>query len=251
MKVAACQLPGVYDDSRRALAVVKLYALEAGRSGADLVCFPECFLQGYDVRAERVAQVAIDLTSPEFERILEDLATLGPAVVMGLIEREGSAFYNTAVAVAAGRLIARYRKNHLLDGERSIFVAGQSATVFEVAGMHVGINICYDLNFSDSIERAAAAGAELLVCPCSNMMPRDKAEEWKTRHNEIRARHAREHGIWIVSSDVTGARGDRISYGPTAVIDSHGTVIDQVPLMQVGMVSAHIDGKSRATLPDA
>jgi predicted amidohydrolase len=106
--------------------------------------------------------------------------------------------------------------------------------------LKIGISICYDLNFSESIERNAIAGAQLLVCPCSNMMPRAKADEWKLRHNEIRSGHAKEHGLWIVSSDVVGERDGRVSYGPTAVIDPQGTVVTQVPLLAAGMVIAEI-----------
>lgn len=242
MRVAAWQMPDVRDDVARAVSLVREYALEAGRGGADLVCFPECFLQGYDVRAERVAEVALDLRSAEFARLLEQLQALEPVVVVGLLEREAGAFYNTAVAVARGRVVARYRKTYLLSGERAIFAAGDESPVFDVAGVKVGINICYDLNFAASVAQAAAAGAQVLVCPCSNMLPRAKAEEWKQRHNEIRAQRAREQKLWIVSSDVTGERGDWISYGPTAVIDPEGAVVGQVPLLEVGMVTASIGG---------
>ncbi len=71
-------------------------------------------------------------------------------------------------------------------------------------------------------------------------MRRDAAEEWKPRHNEIRSRQARDHGVWIASADITGERDDYISYGPTAVIDPSGTVVAQVPLLETGMVVAEI-----------
>jgi hypothetical protein len=56
--------------------------------------------------------------------------------------------------------------------------------------------------------------------------------------------------VWLLSSDVTGERGGRISYGPTAVIDPRGTVVDQVPLMTTGMALAEIDSMIRAVLFD-
>jgi 5-aminopentanamidase len=197
-------------------------------------------LQGYDVRAEHVAEVAIDLRSTEFDHMLHELERLQPVIVVGLIEREAGTFYNSAVAIDGGKVIARYRKANLLKGEQSIFEPGDGFPIFDDAGIKVGINICYDLSFAESIRRAAAAGAELLACPCSNMMPRKMAEGWKPRHNEMRSRYAREQGVWIVSSDVTGERDGWISYGPTAVIDPAGTVIDQVPLLETGMVVAEI-----------
>jgi predicted amidohydrolase len=240
MKVATCQLPEVRGDMIRAMSLMRSYALEAERRGADLVCFPECFLQGYDIRPEHVGNVAVELGSSTFNDVLQVLGSAAPVVVFGLIEKHGSFFYNSALAIKRGEVIAHYRKTHLLKGEARVFERGNGSPIFDVGGIKVGINICYDLSVSGSIEGASALGATLLACPCSNMMPRDLAEEWKPRHNEIRSRHAKEHGIWIVSSDITGERDNCISYGPTAVIDPLGTVVAQVPLLESGVVVADI-----------
>ena len=240
MKVAGCQLLEIRSDTNRALALIRTQTLTAERAGANLVCFPECFLQGYSADPAHVADVAIDLTSPAFHDMLEELAPLEPVIVVGLIEKEGGNFYNTALAIERGTVVARYRKTHLLSGEKTVFQPGGAFPVFDVLGIKVGINICYDLNFSESVQRASDAGATLLACPCSNMMRRDAAEEWKPRHNEIRSRQARHHGVWILSADITGERDDHVCYGPTAVIDPSGKVVAQVPLSETGMVTAGI-----------
>ena len=240
MKIAACQVSPIHNDLRHAVSLVASYASDAERRGARLVCFPECFLQGYDVRVEHAAEAAIDLTCSKFAHILQRLEAHEPTIVVGLIERKGRKLYNSAVAINHGKVVARYRKTHLLEGEKSVFEAGTDYPVFEVDGTKVGMNICYDLNFSEAIMAAADAGAELVACPCNNMMRRRAAEEWKLRHNEIRAERAREGRVWLISSDVTGDLGERISYGPTAVISPSGTVVDQAPLMTTGMVVAEI-----------
>lgn len=53
---------------------------------------------------------------------------------------------------------------------------------------------------------------------------------------EIRCERARETGLWLLSSDVTGERGERISYGPTALIDPDGVVTEQLPLLAPGVL---------------
>ena len=241
MKIAACQLPEIRSDVPAAVAVVREYARRATARGASIVCFPECFLQGYETHPAQAAAVALDLQSTDFARILRAVDEIKTVIVVGLIEREGEVLYNTAVAIAHGEVVGRYRKAHLLRAEESVFSAGEHPVVFDVDGNKVGMNICYDLNFADAARLNAEAGAEVLVCPCSNMMPRTLAEDWKNRHNEIRANRARESGLWIVSSDIVGERGDSISYGPTAVIDPTGTVVDQVPLLTTGMVVVEIE----------
>lgn len=240
MKVAACQLPEIRNDMRRAMVLIEAQTLAAQREGASLICFPECFLQGYTVDPDYVGNVAIELNPPAFDSMLKALKHLEPVIVVGLIEKDGSRFYNAALAIKRGKIVAHYRKTYLLCGEQSVFEPGEDFPVFDVLGVTVGINICYDLNFPESVKRAADSGVRLLACPCSNMLPRDLAEEWKPQHNEIRSRQAKEHGLWILSSDITGERDDCVSYGPTAVIDPEGTVVAQVPLSETGMVVAEI-----------
>ena len=236
MKIAGCQLPHVQGNVEHALSLIVTNATNAQRQGVNLVCFPECFLQGYDVTAAHVTSSAIDLHSSVFHQILGRLEHIEPVVVLGLIEKAGDRFYNTAVVVARGTLVTRYRKAHLIGNEQKIFERGSECSVFDVDGVKVGINICYDLQFAESAESAVSGGAQLLVCPCNNMLRPSNAEDWKLRHNEIRCERARDAGVWIVSSDVTGEYNGRISYGPTAVIDSSGRVVAQVPLMTTGMV---------------
>lgn len=70
------------------------------------------------------------------------------------------------------------------------------------------------------------------------MLRPEAAEDWKYRHNVVRCKRARDSRVWLLSSDVTGQRDGRVSYGPTALIDSTGSVVAQVPLMTTGMVVA-------------
>jgi predicted amidohydrolase len=72
------------------------------------------------------------------------------------------------------------------------------------------------------------------------MMRRKKAEEMKEMHHQSRIARAKEAGLWLISSDVTGERGDRIALGPTSVIDPSGNVVRQVPLGETGMVVGEI-----------
>jgi predicted amidohydrolase len=219
---------------------MEIYLEKADRQQVELVCFPECYLQGYLCDARAAGEQALILTSATFDTLLKRFSDFRCMFVFGFIERQSARLFNSAAVVHQGKLLGCYRKTHLLDGE-SMFEAGDGYPVFEIGRLRFGINICYDTNFSDSAAALANQGAELIVCPANNMMRVQVAERYKALHNEVRAMHAREHGVWLVSSDVTGERDGRISYGPTAVIDSAGNVVAQVPLLQSGMVVADIE----------
>jgi predicted amidohydrolase len=240
MKIAVSQMPDVRGDVARATELIRTFTMEAACQGADLVCFPEGFVQGYDLDPTHVARVAIEADSPAFDDVWNHLAALDPVVVFGWIEREGDRFYNAAVAIEHGQILARYRKICLLPPERTVFGAGWDCPVFEVRGIRVALLICHDLAHAATVDQAAAAGADVLVCPCNNMLPQVLAEQWKDRHQSIRAQRAKEHDLWIVTSDVTGERDGCVAHGPSAIIDPRGFVVAQVPLREEGVVLAEI-----------
>lgn len=231
MRIAAHQVPEYRLDVESALR-----QLEAASPDADLACFPECYLQGYLTDRSVASEHALDLRSDEFGRLLTRLGRVRPALVFGLIERDGDRLYNTAVVVRAGKLLGSYRKRHLLDGE-GCFDAGDGCPVFKLDGTVFGVNICFDLQFSDGVAELARQGATVVLCPCNNMMRRPVAAQYRELHHPIRQLRARESGVWIVSADVTGpADAERVCYGPTSVIDPSGTVVAQVPLPTEGRV---------------
>ena len=240
LRVGACQTPELLEDVPAALAVVESFAAAEQATGVDLLLFPECFLQGYLVTGDYLARTAFDLDSPEFGDVLARLAPLRQTLVLGLIERDGSRFFNAAVVITRGELIGVYRKTHLTAGERA-FTPGAEYPVFDLNGVRFGLNICHDTRFSDAARAVAAQGAGLLLVPAQNMMGRAKADFWRPLHNAIRAERARETGMWLISADVTGERdGQRVGLGPTSVISPDAVVVAQVPLTTVGMVTADI-----------
>jgi predicted amidohydrolase len=235
VRVAAAQTPEFREDLDAAIAYAAATIAEARAGGAELLCFPEGFLQGYLTEAAAARRNALDLASDEFAAVLARLPKSGPVIVLGLIEVEDDRLFNTAVVLHDGALIGRYRKAHLLHGERA-FTPGDGAPTFEAAGLRFGVNICYDTNFPEAARKVADGGASLIVCPANNMMPRPVAEKWKREHNRVRGERCREAGLWLVSADVTGERDDRIAWGPTAVLDPTGAVVAQLPLDRRGLL---------------
>jgi len=240
VKIAACQMPDVCGAPDAAVALVAQYAAAAAEQGARLVCFPEAYLPGYITEREHIEASAVELASPALARWLAPLSSLEPLLVIGLFERDQGSIYNSAIVVDRGRVVGCTRKHHLIGRENHLFRPGTEQPIFELDGLTFAIHICYDMQFPQLAIDAAAAGATVLVCPANNMLRRATAERWKGRHQPIRCEHARGAGVWLLSSDVTGTRGDRVSYGPTALIDPAGRVVEQLPLMQPGVLVVEV-----------
>ena len=202
MRIAAAQTPEFREDVPGALGYLAGVMEQAYLEGASLLCLPEGFLQGYLTNGEAARQNAVDLRSQRFVNILDQLPERAP---------------------------------HLLGGERC-FRPGDEVRTYDVEGLRFGINICFDTNFADAALSVSRQGASLLLCPANNMLPRQAAIEWKDKHNAVRAERCRETGLWLMSADVTGAREDRVAWGPTAIINPAGEVVAQLPLDAPGLL---------------
>jgi predicted amidohydrolase len=235
VRIAAAQTPEFREDVEGALAYLQRVVSQAAHAGASLVCFPEEFLQGYLIEEAAARRVALDIGSSRFAALLEEFPTTGPMIVFGMIELDGERLFNTAVVVDHGRVVGRYRKKHLLPGEKA-FHPGTETPAFAAGGLRFGISICYDTNFPDTARAVAGLGASLIVCPTNNMMPRQRAEEFRDVHNAVRSERCRETGLWLISADVTGERDGRLAIGPTAVLDPQGKVAAQLPLGEPGLL---------------
>ena len=235
VRIAAAQTPEYRGDIEAALAYAVDLTAQAAANGVRLICFPECYLQGYLLNRSDAQRFALDLASAEFNSIVRRFPNSGMIVAMGMIEWDRGRLFNTAVLIQNRSVIGHYRKAHLLGGE-SIFEAGTDACLFAVDGLRFGINICYDTNFPQAAREIADLGGTLIVCLANNMLPGPKAEEFRDLHNAVRGERCRETGLWLISSDVTGERDGCVAWGPTAVLNPVGHIMAQLPLQRPGLL---------------
>lgn len=239
VKVAVCQVPDVREDIEVSLQWIEKFAGQAEAQKVSLICFPECFLQGYLTERNLAEKYAINFDSEMFKSILRRLAKYNLTIVSGLIEEDAVNLYNSAMVIRQGKFLGKYRKINLLKGEQ-IFEAGCEYPVFQINDLTFGINICYDTQFAETSASAAKQGASLILCPANNMMRYKTAEEYKHLHRKIRRERAIENKVWLLSADVTGEKDGRISYGPTSAINPEGIIVSQVPLMETGMIMVEV-----------
>ena len=238
-KVAVCQVPDIREDVETSLKWIEKFVKEAEEKAASLICFPECFLQGYLTEKLLATKYAINLHSQMFDNILKQLEKYSPMIVFGLIEEDGGLLFNTAVVIKDGLRIGKYRKTHLLDGE-TVFTAGSEYPAFEINGLKFGINICYDTQFPEATANLAIQGVKLILCVSNTMMSYKKANKYKHLHLSMRAERVKEKKVWMLSADITGEREGRIAYGTTSAINPDGEIVGQIPFMEIGMMIIEI-----------
>ncbi len=137
---------------------------------ADLIVFPELFINGYTTTG--LEELAVDPEGPEVGRIAELARDNSSAVILGAPERFGGGFANSAFYLdREGSLAGVYRKTHLFGAEREAFVPGDELLVADIEGHSIGFMICFDVEFPEVARALAQAGADLLVTISANMQP--------------------------------------------------------------------------------
>lgn len=234
--VAGLQHPGHPGDVEANLAVVAEAARQALARGADLLVTPEMFVTGYNI-GDQVAALADPGLVEQVSRIA---AAAGIAIVAGLPEPlPAGGVANTAVFVDEhGLEVTRYRKTHLFgDLDRSLFVAGDVLQPpVSYRGVRIGLLICYDVEFPETVRAAALAGADVVIVPTAQMEPYAALAE------TLIPVRAWENQVYVAYVNRSGAEGDLRYVGRSSIAAPSGEVLDAMPPDQPeGLVVAAVD----------
>jgi len=250
LTIAAAQFAPV-DDPDANLETVRAAAVQAAQRGADLLVTPEYtsyFTADIDDRFVAAAQ---PLDGP-FVRGLQDIArSVGIALVVGVAEAAETThrFRNTLVAVRPdGSLAETYRKVHLYDAfgsrESDRIEPGDPAQlpVFELGGVRVGLETCYDLRFPEVTRRLVApehGAADVVVLPAEWVRGPGKEHHWRT----LLTARAIENTVWVVGVGQTPPVG----IGGSVVLDPSGVAVAAAGAVP-GMLVATVDTAATETV---
>ncbi len=238
LKVALAQINCTVGDLTGNAERILRAAQDAHAAGADLLLTPELSLCGYPPEDL--------LLRPDFYRacVHELLALAGqlplPAIV-GHPEAVGSARYNAASLLRAGRIETTYRKQRLpntqvFDEER-YFTAGSKSCVVECKGVRLGIAICEDVWLPGAAEANRAAGAEVLLA--LNASPYHMHKQ-TTRHAILRERVAAT-GIPALYCNMVGGQDELVFDGASFALDAQGRLTHQLPAFTESIVVVEIN----------
>ena len=140
--------------------------------GADVLVLPELFLTGYNI-GQAVHELAEARDGPSLPAIRHIAQESGCALCVGFPERAGNKVFNSAALIdSRGEQICVYRKIHLFgEQETALFSRGEELAVAKLAGRHVGLAICYDIEFPEFARELKRQGAEVVLVPTANMKP--------------------------------------------------------------------------------
>ena len=205
------------------LAVMRALAATAVARGARLIVFPEYSAFFEPVMGQSFVAAAEPLDGPFVTALAALAADRGVHIVAGMLEAtdDPNRFSNTLVAVdPAGETVAKYRKLHLYDafGDReSDWVragAVEEPETFDVGGLRVGLQTCYDIRFPEVTRRLVDAGVELVLVPSEWVRGPLKEQHWRT----LLTARALENTVYVAAAD----HAPPVGVGNSMVIDPMG-----------------------------
>ena len=184
----------------------------------DLVICPELFACGYNVGDELINQAQVK-EGPITDQIAAITEKLNCHIVFGYAERDDNILFNSAMCVSpAGAIIANHRKriNSPSSFEGDYFTESKSRTLFSISGIKISLMICYEVEFPESVRKAAIDGAQLVVVPTALV------KQWGVVADCVVPARAFENGVWLAYANHAGHENGLDYLGHSKIIAPDG-----------------------------
>ena len=240
-KVGLAQLNSELGDSSANLERAMPYIAKAAGQDADLVMFPELYLQGY--RADELnATTAEPIPGPSTERLLAEARKHDIYIVMGMARLEEDyphLVYNSLCFVGPEGMVEYYDKIHLgtfhpyMEGV--YFAPGQRTPVFDTRFGRVSLQICYDACFPELTRTYAVMGSVVnLVISAGPSVAKDT---WKI----ILQARSLENLFPSVYCNVVGTQKDFSFFGGSKIVNASGVVTDEAKFDEEDFIVGTVD----------
>jgi predicted amidohydrolase len=219
MRVGYLQFAPVFGAKEANLARAREFMAEAK---ADLIVLPELFATGYIFESrEELLSLAEGPEGVTFTTLADISRTNATTIVAGIAERDGDLCYNSCFVFSHGEVIGSYRKIHLFDLEKAMFAPGNRGfSVVDLDGVKLGLMICFDWIFPESMRSLTLMGAQVICHPANLLLPHcPQAMITRCVENRVFAITANRIGTearagreisFIGSSQIIGPRGEML-----------------------------------------
>jgi predicted amidohydrolase len=218
---------------------------QAPAEGADVVCFPECYVPGYRGVNKRVLPPNGEFLEHAWSRIAAAAAKGNVAVVLGTERVVGDEVLASALVVNRDGSIAGFQDKVQIDpSEETIYAPGSGRRVFETGGLRFGVAICHEgWRYPETVRFAVRNGAHVVFHPhfheaeAGAFMPSSFGDPANSFHENALLCRAAENTCYIASVNYAGAGSPTTS----AVVRPDGTLLAYQPYGKEGLLIADID----------
>ncbi len=228
-----------------AMTHVQRFIRQAAECGAEIVCFPECYVPGLRVPGLDVAPhdpAGLEAARGEVAALAKQS---GIAVILPMDWDSPAGILNAVFVISGdGTIQGCQTKTQLAPEEDPFYVPGSGRRLFEVKGIPFGIAICHEgWRYPETVRWAAVRGAKLVFQPFQSGS--DVSGPSGTRWGELDQPvfektmicRAAENVIFYASVNYA----HRFQDAATSLISPDGLCLKHLPYGEEGLLVADID----------
>lgn len=242
MRIALAQMKMLKDVEANYHKTVKLVEDAAGQ-GAELICFPEIQLSPFFpqyVDAD-VSSYVMSMDSRYVKGICEACRTNRIYAAPNLyIEENGHRYDMSLLIDDEGKIIGKQKMVHIAQCdkfyEQSYYTPSEEGfAVYDTKLGKIGIVVCFDRHYPESIRTESLNGAELIVIPTANTTAEPSAMfQWEVKVQAF------QNSVNIAMCNRVGQEGQMEFSGESIVADYNGDTL-KLAGNEEGLILADID----------
>jgi len=218
---------------------------EASRAGADLVCFPECYVPGYRVPNVPMAPPDADFLERAWTSIAETAAKGNVAVILGTERFVDAGLLITALVINRDGSRAGFQDKVQIDpSEEGTYTPGDARHLFQCGVLTFGVVICHEgWRYPETVRWSARRGAQVVFHPHAHVFepgsyrPVTFADPANSFHEKAALCRAAENTCFFATVN------NASEWQPTtsAVIGPDGNVMCYQPYGKAGLLVADLE----------
>lgn len=227
------------------VTIVQQAMADASTAGADVLCFPECYVPGYRGLGKCPPPTDVAFLERAWSDIASGAGRANLVVVLGTERVTEQGLLISALVINRDGTIAGFQDKVQLDpSEDGPYAAGEGRQVFRSGPLTFGVSICHEgWRYPETVRWAARRGAHVVFHPhfhppdAGSYRPSTFADPANTFHEKAALCRAAENTCYFASVNYAVAGSPTTS----AVVRPDGTLQAYQPYGQEGLLVADID----------
>ncbi|MBK9411473.1 MAG: carbon-nitrogen hydrolase family protein [Gemmatimonadetes bacterium] len=218
---------------------------DAGAAGADIICFPECFIPGYRGMGHTPPPPDAAFLEGAWSAVAAAAREANVAVVVGTERLLGDRLVISTLVVNRDGSVAGWQDKVQLDpSEEGPYVAGAGRHLFQCGDVTFGVAICHEgWRYPETVRWAARRGAQLVFIPHfhqaegDSFQPTQFGDPANSFHEKALLCRAAENTVYIAAANYAS------DGTPTTatIVRPDGTVLAYQPYGVEGLLIATLD----------
>ena len=218
---------------------------DAGVRGADIVCFPECYVPGYRAPGRPVQPPDSSFLERAWSEIAGAARLAKVAVILGTERFVDERLLISALVINRDGTIAGWQDKVQLDpSEEATYSPGADRRIFRSGALTFGIAICHEgWRYPETVRWAARRGAQVVFHPHfhetepGRYRPTRFADPENTFHEKAVLCRAAENTCFVATVNCASAGSPSTS----AIVRPNGTLLCYQPYGKAGLLVADVD----------